>query len=480
MKKSLFTLTLALLLGAAPALAQKQAAPPPAPSKQAPPPAAATSKQAPPPAGKPKPFKVPASKEFTLPNGLEVTLVPFGAIPKVTVDLSIRAGNGDEAEDETWLADLVGRLLLEGTTTKTAAEIARGAAKMGGSIDTTVSPDFTSIRGEALSDFAPDIVRLVADVAQNPKLPASEVPRLTGDLVRDLAQRKAEPSSLGTEKLLNLLYPGHPYGRAMPSEATLKGYTADKARAFYERLFGAKRAHLYVAGRFDLPRTEAVIREAFAGMRPTGAGARTPPKATTTRAVNLIDRPGAVQSVVMIATPAISPSHPDALALDVANTLLGGYFGSRITANIREQKGYTYSPYSTITDLQKTSYWEQYAEITTNVTGPAIKEIFAEIDRLQAEPPSEAELAGVKNYVIGTFTLQLSTRNGIVSMMKWVDQHGLPEDELATYVDRVLALKPADLQRVTRQYIDDDKASIVIVGDRKQIEKQVEPFGKIQ
>jgi len=460
MKKSIFTLTLALLLGAAPA--------------------ALAEKQAPPPAATPKAFTVPATKDFTLPNGLAVTLVPFGAIPKVSIELSVRAGNADEAEGEQWLADLVGKLLLEGTTTKTAEEIARGAAQMGGSISTSVGLDFTTIQGEALSDFAPDIVRLLADVAQNPKLPASEVPRLTGDLVRNVAQRKAEPSDIADVKLYELLYPGHPYGRPLPAEATLKSHTADKARAFYERLFGAKRAHLYVAGLFDLPRTEAAIREAFANMRPLETRPQTPPKAKTARAITLIDRPGSVQSVVAIASPAIDPSHPDAIALEVANTILGGYFGSRITSNIREQKGYTYSPRSSITDLQKTSFWEQYAEITTNVTGPAIKEIFAEIDRLQAEPPTKAELSGVKSYVIGTFTLKLSSRSGLINQLRRVDRHGLPREYLSTYVDRVLALKPEDVQRVTKQYIEDDKATIVIVGDRKQIEKQIEPFGKIQ
>ncbi|UQA57655.1 M16 family metallopeptidase [Polyangium aurulentum] len=460
MKKSIFTLTLALLLGAAPA--------------------ALAEKQAPPPAATPKPFTVPATKDFTLSNGLAVTLVPFGAIPKVSIELSVRAGNVDEAENEQAIADLLGELLLEGTTTKTAEEIARGAAQMGGSVSASVGLNYTSIRGEALSDFAPDIVRLLADVALNPKLPASEVPRLTADLVRGVAQRKADPSDIADVKLYELLYAGHPYGRPLPTEATLKSHTAEKARAFYERLFGAKRAHLYVAGLFDLPRTEAAIREAFAGMRPLETRAEATPKAKTARAITLIDRPGAVQSVVAIATPAIDPAHPDALALEVANTLLGGYFGSRITANIREQKGYTYSPRSSITDLLKTSFWEQYAEITTNVTGPAIKEVFAEIDRMQAEPPAKAELAGVKSYMIGTFTLKLSSRFGIIGQLRRVDQHGLPREYLSTYVDRVLALKPEDVQRVTKQYIEDDKATIVIVGDRKQIEKQIAPFGKIQ
>ena len=151
----------------------------------------------------------------------------------------------------------------------------------------------------------------------------------------------------------------------------------------------------------------------------------------------------------------------------MANTLLGGYFSSRITSNIREQKGYTYSPYSAVTDRYRASYWQQSAEVTTKVTGPALKEIFLEIDRLQAEAPAEAELRAVKSYMLGDFVLTNSTRTNIINELELVDLHGLPKDYLSTYVSRVLAVTPEDVRQVTAKYIDDTKVTIVIAGDRK-------------
>ncbi len=455
----------------------------PAPKASAPAPKAsapAQAKVAPPVAGPPRPFTLPATKTFELPGGLAVSLVPYGAVPKVRVELAIQAGNVDEGPDEVWLADFLSKLLLEGTMSKSAAEIAGAAAKMGGSVEARALATSSEIRGEVLSDFGPDLVRLVADIVRHPALPEAEAPRLIADLSRDLSLAMAEPSEIANAKLRALLYPGQAYGRLHPTEASLKAFTAAKARAFYERSYGAKRAHLYVAGRFDGDAVEKAIRESFGDWKGGEPRAAIAPRPASARAVTLIDRPGAVQSVVSIAMPVIDLTHRDALALQVANTILGGYFGSRVTSNIREDKGYTYSPYSDVTNLLGTSFWGQYAEITTAVTGPAMKEIFAEIDRLQAEPPGDAEMAAVKSYLVGGLVLDTSTRRGIIDQLELKDSHGLPKDWLSTYVSRVLAVSASDVQEAARRHIDDAKATIVIAGDRREIEKQVEPFGKIQ
>jgi zinc protease len=163
----------------------------------------------------------------------------------------------------------------------------------------------------------------------------------------------------------------------------------------------------------------------------------------------------------------------------VANTILGGSFASRITANLREQKGYTYSPNSQLSTRYRDAYWAEAADVTTNVTGPSLKEIFAEIDRLQAEPPSAAELKSAQNFMAGVFTLQNSSRNGIINVLELVDLHGLPADYLKTYVQRVYAVTPQDVQRLTQKYIQDEKATIVVVGDKKVIEEQIKPYGPL-
>jgi zinc protease len=163
----------------------------------------------------------------------------------------------------------------------------------------------------------------------------------------------------------------------------------------------------------------------------------------------------------------------------VTNALLGGSFGSRITSNIREQKGYTYSPFSILNTRLRSGYWAEVADVTTNVTGPSIKEIIGEIDRLRAEPPSAAELRGIQNYLAGTFVLRNSTRDGIASQLAFLDLYGLGEDYLRNFVQRVHAVTPADVQRVTRQYIDPAKLAIVVAGDKKAVAEQLKPYGDI-
>ena len=203
-----------------------------------------------------------------------------------------------------------------------------------------------------------------------------------------------------------MLYAGHAYGRLFPSEAALQGYTLAQVRGFYAANFGAARAHIYVVGKFAPAEMEKAIRDAFSGWAAGPAPALTPPQPQSVRGVHLVDRPGAVQSTLIVGMPVIDPSQPDYVPLVVTNTLLGGYFSSRMTANLREQKGYTYSPFSQLSSRRRDTYWAQNADVTTAVTGPSLKEIFAEIDRLQAEPPTAEELQAVKNYAAGTFVLQ--------------------------------------------------------------------------
>ena len=126
-------------------------------------------------------------------------------------------------------------------------------------------------------------------------------------------------------------------------------------------------------------------------------------------------------------------------------TLLGGYFSSRITTNIREQKGYTYSPFSQISWRHGDAYWAEQADVTTAVTGASLKEILGEIDRLQAEAPGADELKAVQAYIAGTFVLRNSTRGGIIAQLQYVDLHGLPATYVNDYVSKVMAVTPADV-----------------------------------
>ena len=169
-------------------------------------------------------------------------------------------------------------------------------------------------------------------------------------------------------------------------------------------------------------------------------------------------------------------------AIRPANRLTSGgsaSFASRITKNIREDKGYTYSPGSDISVRYRDAYWSENADVTTTVTGPSIKEIFAEIDRLQSEPPTAAELSGIQNYLAGVYVLQNSSRLGIINQLYYMDLHGLPPTYASTYVKQVFAVTPQQVSEMAKKHIQDDRALIVIVGDRKVIEEQVKGFGTL-
>lgn len=440
---------------------------------------ATSAQQQPPPPGEPQAFVLPAVTRYSLPNGLDVRLVQYGDVPKVSIRLIVQTGNIDEEPSEVWLADLVGDLMEQGTKTSSAYELAVRAARMGGSLDVGVGVNQLTVGGDVLSASAADMLSLVGEVALRPAMPASELPRLTNDMLRRLSIARSQPQQLALEKFLAVIYPKHPYGLVFPTEAAVKGFTLEQVLDFYERNLGALRSALYVVGRFDEKPVRTAIAETFTGWKRGEAPTKVVPRPQTERAVHLVDRPGAVQSTIYLGNPVIPPGNPDYLPLLVTNALLGGYFSSRVTTNIREERGYTYSPFSTISPRLGTSYFAQVADVTTAVTGPSLKEIFYEIDRLQERPPSEDELRAVKNYLSGTFVLQNSSRAGIVNQLAFLDLHGLHEDYLRNYLQRVRALTPRDIQRMAQEYLRDEQMTIVIVGDAGKVLEQVRPFGPI-
>ncbi len=457
MRRSIVTLALAALMAPVVALAQ------------------APAKETPPPGEPPKPFTLPAATTYVLPNGLGITLVPYGTVPKVRVHLAVDAGNVDEAADKVWLADLTGTLMKEGTTTQSAEAVAEGFARMGGSLDIAVGADVTSVSTDVLSEFAGDAVALIADVVQRPALPASELPRLKADMARNLTLARSQPSALAQEEFNRALYGAHPYGRVFPTAAMVEGFTHADVKAFHAANFGASRAHLYVVGRFE----EDAVRKAVRALAewPKGTAARrVAPKTSATRALKVVDRPKAPQSTLFIGLPVVDPSHADYVALRVTNALLGGSFASRITSNIREQKGYTYSPSSQLVPHLDVAHWVEVADVTTAVTGASIKEILFEIERLRKEAPSADELEGIANYMAGVFVLQNSSRGGIVAQLEFTRQHGLGPDYLRTLVQQIRSVTPEDVRRIAQTHLDSAKMTMVVVGDTSQISEQLAPY----
>jgi predicted Zn-dependent peptidase len=441
---------------------------------------AVAQKDLPPAGGQPKDLVLPKRTTLTLDNGLRVTMVPFGRIPKVTVAVALRAGRITEAPDQVWISDLTGEMMKEGTATRSAKVLARDAAKIGGSISVSVGNDRSQVNGDALSDFGTDLVALLADVVRNPAFPESELPRLKANMARRLSVMRTQPDQLASERFRNVLYGDHPYGRPLPSESAVAGYTLEQVRSFHAANFVAARTHIYVSGMFDQGKMEEAIRKAFGDWARGTDPVLNVPAPASSRAVHIVDRPGSSQSTIIIGLPVINPQNPDYLPLVQTNLLLGGAFSSRITSNIRENKGYTYSPYSTISSRYRDAYWLEQADVSTDVTGPALKEILFEINRLQELPPSVEELKGIQNYQAGIFVIQNATPGMIINLLMFSDLHGLPEEYLKNYVKNIYAVTPEKVQALATEHLRDEEMTIVVVGDRQKIEKQLAPYGRIK
>ncbi len=434
----------------------------------------------PPKGGTPKDFVLPPRETISLDNGLDVILVPYGNIPKTLVKVVVRAGNVDEGPDEIWLADLLGNLLKEGTSTRTGEQLAFDAAGMGGSLEVSVGANQTTVSLEVLSEFTPQAIALLGDVLINPLFPESEIERLKSDLLRQLSIQQSQPGAIALEKFRSVLYGDHSYGRIFPTEEMIQSFSLEKVRNFYEVNFGAIRSDLYVVGKFDSKGAKRAAEEAFGNWRTGIESEPTVPVPTTQRAVYLVDRPDAPQSNLMIGLPVVDPRHPDYIPLVVTNTLLGGYFSSRITANIREDKGYTYSPYSALSSRYRDAYWVEAANVATEVTGPAIQEILKEIERLRDEPPPEEELEGVQNYMSGSFVRQNSSKSGIAARLAFLRLHGLGESYLLDYVKSVLAVSPEAVSEMATKYIRPEDLTIVVVGDKEKVLSQIRDFGEVK
>ncbi|MBF9221495.1 M16 family metallopeptidase [Hymenobacter ruricola] len=438
--------------------------------------ASAVAKQAPPAGGQPRDFALPAKEDFTLDNGLRARLVPFGQVPKVSLMVAVQVGNVHEGPNEVAVADLLGKLMQEGTATMTAAQLAQRVARMGGSLSLSVGLDQTTLYASCLSEYAPELATIMADVVQHPAFPASELARLKADMKRQMTLARAQPGTQARMKFSNAIYGDHPYGRGLPTDAQIDALTLEQVQAFYKAQYGAQRTSVYAAGRFDAPALRQAITAAWSGF-PQGPAPKIEIAKPLTRGDLLTqDRPNAPQSTIVVGLPVVDPSHPDYIRMRVMNSLLGGSFGSRITRNIREDKGYTYSPYSSLNTRYRAGTWTETADVTTSETGNSLKEIMNEVERLQKEAPSADELKGIQNYEGGMFVLRNSTPDGIIGQLNTLDLHGLPDTYLTEQVKNINAVTPQQVSETARKYIRPEAMTIVVVGDKKVVEPQLKKF----
>ncbi len=431
------------------------------------------AREAPPSAGPPRPFTLPAKRELALPNGMAVTLVPFGAIPKATLFLVLRTGNIADG-GKAGLADLATELLKEGAGERDANSLAEFAADMGGAVETATGPDQTTVSLDVLAERASDAVGVLADIVRRPRLPASELTRLKQNLSRQAAIARSQAQGIAGEAYARLLWGDHPYGHELPTEAEIASIGIDDVRGYVAREIGAGRAHLYIAGQFDAAAVERALHARFDDWA-TGAPLATR-AATGSRAriVELIDRPGAAQSTIVLGLPVPGPAASRFTGLSVGNALLGGSLLSRLDQNLREDKGWTYGASSRITPFAGgIASFTVNTDVNAPDTAAALGEIFRELERLRTEPPPADELASIQNYRSGVFIIGASSRGGLLAQLAFLELQGLPDEWLTNYVTRIHAVTPAEVRAAAADYLDPASMTLVVVGDMTKLKAAI-------
>jgi predicted Zn-dependent peptidase len=429
-----------------------------------------------------RPVIWPPRARTTLSNGLEVVLVESHNIPKFTGQLFFRSGNAMTAAHAPGLADMTATVMRTGTMARTSRQIEEDLRRMGADLSSGAGADTSVVSFAGLVEFSNNLLQLVSELAREASFPADEFERERRQLIEGLRIERTTPSFLASERLRRVLFGTHPYGTISPIEAQVESYELAQLVDFYRQNYLPGNALLVMVGDFPpaamLKQVENVFGAWDAGNVPEAPDPPLPD--LQGRRVYLVHLPGAVQTQVLVGNRAITRKHPDWLRLTLANSIYGGAFNSRLVMNIREQKGYTYSPRSGAHPLRQHGYFSISAAVRNDVVAATLKEIFYEIDRMRSEPVGEDELADARNYLSGVFSLGLATQDGLAGQLATSTLERLPEDYLETYRERILALTAADVLDAAQKYFDSANAQIVIVGDRAQIEAQAAPFGEME
>jgi zinc protease len=459
MKNLLIVFTLLLLT--TPALAQQKTPPPPGPAR---------------------PLNLPKITEKKLANGLTVVLAPLPNVPKVTAVLTFRfATTATDRDAHRGIAQIAASVANEGTDTRTSKQIKEELRSIGGSLGLSSDADSTTLNATALSEFSTRLFDLMSDVVQHPSFPETEVKLAQENTIQQIRAGRADPGFLVNERFQKAVFGNHPYGFVVPDEKSIRALTRADLRSFVTKYYIPNASHLVVVGDIDVDKTLAEIEKAFgtwkSGTVPPDDNPPVPKREK--RQIYFVNRPGSIQSAIYIGNASIPRKDKDYFAIRTANTIYGGSFYSRLTRNIRESKGYTYSPFSSSNTQAKTGSFLAGAFVRNEVTGPTLLEIFYELDRMRVLPVTDEELSAAKEYSTGNFSVELASQQGLAGRITSVYTYDLDKNFINDFRPRVEGLTAADIQRVAAKYFDTYRAAIVIVGDWDKVKDQVEPFGDV-
>jgi zinc protease len=423
----------------------------------------------------------PRRTRARLANGLEVVLAESHTIPKFHGELFLRSGNAAAIHRGTGLAEMTATVVRTGTVKRPSRQIEEDLRRLGADLSSHAGADNSAIGFAGLSELAEPLLQLVNELACEAAFPEPEFERECRQKLEEVKLDRTQPGFLAGERLRKVLFGAHPYAQVAPTEEQVAAYKRDDLFSVYHDFYTPENALLLMVGDFDsaaMLKTIEKLFSAWSGKKPTVQPSPEPVKPRGRR-VHLVHVPGAVQAQILAGCHAITRQHPDWIKLGVTNSLYGGAFNSRLVMNIREDKGYTYSPRSSVNPLRQYGYFSISAAVRNDVVAASLTEMFYELDKLRALPVPEPELGDARNYVSGVFSLGLATQDGLLSQLATVALNELPDDYLETYREKVRALTPDDLLATARKYFDSANMQIVVVGDRTQIEPQTALFGDL-
>ncbi|MCW2613787.1 MAG: peptidase domain protein [Frankiales bacterium] len=426
-----------------------------------------------PPLAEPRPVKLPSVAERTLDNGLRVLAVRRPGVPLAEVRLRIPfagpTGRGGRAH--TAQAQLLGDTLLAGTDLRTAAQLAADVQALGGQISASTDADRLGFGGSVLVSGLPGLLEVLAEVLTSASYPKREVVGERDRLVQELAIYRSQPAVVAREALMLRLYGEHPYGRELPTAQEVADVKASQLRALHGKRIAPAGSVLTIVGDLTPARAIGLVEKAMAGWTATTRAATTPPLPEAPRGpALLVDRPGAVQTTLRMAGPAPSRTDPDSAAFGLVNLVFGGYFSSRWVANIREDKGYTYSPHAQVEHPPAGSRVTVAADVSTPTTAPALLETLYELGRVATLPVTQAELDQARRYAIGTLAMSTSTQAGLASTLSQLAGAGLGVEWLRDHPVRLAAVTVEDALEAGARYLAPAALTTVLVGDVAQVE----------
>jgi predicted Zn-dependent peptidase len=424
---------------------------------------------------------LPPDAERTLANGLTVIAIERRSVP--LVELRLRVPVARHALDLPFLARaaLLSQTLFSGTPDMSTADIAAALQSVGGALNASLDADRLLVSGNGLASGLPRILGILADVLTSAAYPEAEVTTERARLIDRIQVARSQPSHLARVALLRRMYGEHPYAVQTPEISDLTGVgSADLATLHAARVHPAG-ATLVIVGNIDRTATLDQAEEALGGWSGAGSDEVLPPVPPLVPGpLVLADRPGSVQSSVRLALPAVPRTHPDHAPLQLANLIFGGYFSSRWVENIREDKGYTYSPHSVVEHSLAGSSLILAAEVATEVTAAALLETWYELGRVATAPPSAEELEQARQYALGSLLLGMSTQAGLAGLAVTYAGYGLRLNFLADHTARLASATREQVAAAGASYLAPSRAATVVLGDADLVEASLATLSTVE